>query len=559
MKKKKLFGIGAVVLMISIAFIPITNGTQINTGENENKINILNMNNSCDLELTVIQKPKILIDQSPKITGEGEDAEVYSVYQIKYEIKNNYYYPYDDYTITYIADTENPNHWLYSWEDELDLEPGETETFTKTFDVICSLDENLDMEHYFTDQQVLIETLSGGPADINSSNNFKVENVVNYFDTDEDDATTSQLFASAPNRDETKTKTIGNVEVDYEIISELHEKDNVLSCFRSRGKTLEDYINTDEFQNIKDWAEAQPLGVLEDLWAVIEQFLNNFSNFMDFFWYNFTESWHNHRFGWVKDFTRYFIPIVVEAALAVLVGASCVWTISTTAAFGAVTTWITAGFAILNALAVGNPITDAMLDAFFGAVAVTAALTALTFILGEIIVCGGIEAFLLGKILKYDIPRLQDWAGQAPWMDDIRIYGTVYFVCNSEKITVECRTSSTNETAPDKGDNKHKIAYSFYTPAKISGEKTYFTPKKCKITVSGNHPKHEGKDLTNWPYIFSYCFPGGEVYKVFQDPRWIKIRDRSALINNPMLRNLILRLLEIFEDRPLLNIMGLQT
>ena len=86
----------------------------------------------CDLELNVLQAPTILVDKSPKIIGEGENAEVFSVYKVIYEIKNNYYHPYDDTAITYIADSKNPEHWLFSWEDDLDLKQGKSEEFSKS-------------------------------------------------------------------------------------------------------------------------------------------------------------------------------------------------------------------------------------------------------------------------------------------------------------------------------------------------------------------------------------------------------------------------------------------
>jgi len=256
--------------MVLVAIAPAINGMQF---KRDKENGMIGSNEDYDLELIIIEKPYILKDDSPHIIIDDETGEVIEVsvfYRLDYEIVNNYTYPFNAKVITRIVNPDNPTHWLYNWDDDVELDPGEsTGLLSKTLKVICSENPSEDYEKYFVDKEVIVETGSGSGSDVDPTNNLSVERVVNFFDIDEDEATATQTFASVPSRDVTKTKTIGNVEVDYEIISELHEKDNVLSCFRSRGKTLEDYINTDEFQNIKDWADAQPLGVLEDLWAVI--------------------------------------------------------------------------------------------------------------------------------------------------------------------------------------------------------------------------------------------------------------------------------------------------
>jgi len=555
MKQKKLFGIGAVLLLLLVGFTPMASSE---TAMNEEKNNMGSLGDpvECDLSLNMVKEPYLVKEDSPQIivnevTGEVEEVNVF--YRLKYSITNSYAYPYEGKIINRIVDPENPDRWLIHWEDTIDLEPGEsTDTITKTLKVKCSDDESEDIEHYFTDRKVFTEMGAENGGDVNPADNLCIEQSVDFFDTDEGDATANQIIAGIPSRNETKTVIKDGFEIDYEVISELHEKDNVLAGYRSKGKTLEDYISSTEFQDLINWYEAQPEYAPTDwlnLSGIVERCLDFVEDFMDYWWYNFSEGWYNHRFGWVKDFARCFVPIVIDVGLAALVAASGVWTIGTTATFAGVVTWVTAGFTILHALVNNIPVTSQMIDAFLNTLVVEEALAGIMAILIETMALGGIEALILAKLFKYDIPRLQEWAGSSPWSQDIRLYGRVYYVCSGETVSLSCGDGSFERTAPDNGQNNNHIDYDFNCS-------TYMLPKICKISVTGDHPYHDGKILKNRPYLLYYCFPGGEVHKVFLNLKWEKARSRNTA-GNLNLQEIWLKFLNFLENRPLLKILNL--
>ncbi|UCH71914.1 MAG: hypothetical protein JSW62_05840, partial [Thermoplasmatales archaeon] len=176
MKKKKIFGIGAVVLMISIAFMPIINGMQLNDDE-ENEYQASGTE-SYDLELIILEPPKLLEDESPFFTydSDGEIIDTYVKYEINYKIKNNHIYPFSGETKTKIVNPDTGDN-LYSFKDLFEwtdpLEPGDSRSFIKEIDVLCSEEESEDMEHFFADALVEFEAFAVVGQDINTVDNYE--------------------------------------------------------------------------------------------------------------------------------------------------------------------------------------------------------------------------------------------------------------------------------------------------------------------------------------------------------------------------------------------------
>jgi len=164
MKRKKIFGISAVVLMVSIAFMPVINGMQINDDDLENEYQPLG-NESYDLELIITNPPNLIIDESPFFTYDyhGDIVDTFVKYSISYDIKNNHIYPFSGGITTDIVNPDTGDE-LYSFPDFIEwtdpLEPGESRSFTKEIDVLCSEDESEDIEHFFADSYVDFETFS---------------------------------------------------------------------------------------------------------------------------------------------------------------------------------------------------------------------------------------------------------------------------------------------------------------------------------------------------------------------------------------------------------------
>jgi len=185
-----------------------------------------------------------------------------------------------------------------------------------------------------------------------------------------------------------------------------------------------------------------------------------------------------------------------------------------------------------------------LVEEVFGIEVLSKLITYSTGLLTLIEICGGIELFLFAK-LKYDFEQLKEWRSKEPWLQDIRVRGRVDYVRDGETVTVECQ--GVKQVVKEEKDGKDgSIQFNFVIPAKYP----YKTPQKCVITVTGNHPSHQGKPLQTLG-ILSYCFSGGEIYKWFQSESWRKAKNIEFLVHVPLLEILLQKFDDFFYKRNL--------
>ena len=198
MKRKKLFGIGAVVLMLLVAIIPAIDGMQLNT-EKENEKNPLGMGNG-DWDLALIMpyygcRFKTFRSRPPDSIG-YDTVE----YILIYTVKNVGNEQFDADSISLRFFTEDDKYYrLLSINLEKPLVPGESIYEEIEFELLSSDDPDEDKEKYLAGKKVRIEfTVS---YDNNPDNDFAEGFAKFWLDKNEDPdyaPTRTQVCVSAP-------------------------------------------------------------------------------------------------------------------------------------------------------------------------------------------------------------------------------------------------------------------------------------------------------------------------------------------------------------------------
>ena len=506
MRKEKIFGISIVTLLIITAVIPTVNATQMNSVEIVNKNNT---NIGYDLEVKITKEP-FLKSNLPVI----QNGKTYSIYEVKYEIKNVGTSLYTGEPMTVVkpedGDPEDVIDWWY--EDHFTLLAEGKKSFNHEIWVETSENPDEDEERYFADHNVILECGVASGQDLNPLDNLDVKRVFNFWRNDDEfNPTMSQLLVCLPYRYTEDYVTINDMKVYYPILSKLHEKDNKLPGFLCKGRTMNQFINSKEFENLKNWAESQIWENWNDFWGLLEEFVEKFEDVMDFFWEEVPDELNNHRFGWTKNVTRYLTSIITDVTLFLLVGGSSIYTAVTSQGFVYIIGWIKKCINLFDGFLTGT-ITDALFESVFGISTIGQLITYATGVLTLLEICGGIELFLFAKA-KYDFEQLLDWKSKQPWKDTIRVYGRVDYLKEGETVNVSCRDNNYREKIPenDRPDD-NIIWYDFpASPAPMYKELGYKSPHRCVINAEGNkHKKELGTET-----IMSYCFSGGEIYKWF--------------------------------------------
>jgi len=550
--RKKLFGIGAVVLLVLAIFVPISNGMKVNRETDEA---IECMSGTYDLELSemdVSLNTKIPL----KIINE-EKAEGYVTYNVEYTVKNNGILPYDGTMEIGVVNPEksncpeDPEYFLkdYYWDVNVeDLAVDDTLSGVKKLEVFSSNDNDADHEKYFADEMVEVAAIGAGGAGLDNdySDNVQIMRAENYRYDKIEDMTSTQIKRSTPWRTEEEEFEVGATTVTMPVITKMFKENQLLTVFKSKGLDLNDII--EEEQDNIDYINSLSF---EDNMSLFQQILEFFLGILekafDMLFDNITSYFDNHRFGWTVDATRNALSIMIVVGLLALLATSCVVEIFASQAFLFVKDWIK-NLGILFA-AIGTPAFGSLLMGVFAVSVLSDLITHATTLLAMTIACGGVACVLLGA-LKYYGNRTKMWARNYPWYDPIRIYGNVSYVYQDEVVNIECREVEDYECPP--GD--------IIPPAKMATVPFDFTvsaegsclPKLCRIHATSEHEKHKNKPLKT-RLITSLCFPGGEVHKEFMADSWSKARSRDV-DSSPFLLTILEKLSNIVGDMPLLEL-----
>ena len=182
MKNKKLFGIGAVVLIICVAFAPVINGMQLST-EQENEIEIIEGSPaSYDLVITI-----------DELTFKGHeeiknvDDYMFAVWSLTYTIKNEGNRFFWGKIITEVL-KDSIKFAEYDEGRHL-IKAGKSETFSHTLKIKASDISDIDKERYFSAKDIVVDTVKedqAGQPDPTPSNNADIK-FSKYWKTADDD------------------------------------------------------------------------------------------------------------------------------------------------------------------------------------------------------------------------------------------------------------------------------------------------------------------------------------------------------------------------------------
>ena len=218
MNKRKIFGVGAVVLMLLVAFAPVVSAMQERSAK-ENDI-LITSNGDFDLKTTILN-----IYPTKSVEVENQEY-MYVYYYIQYKISNvgNATYEDEGCTVVWLKD-RGARVALTYWEIEhLKVEPGKSVTFDDEIKIRSEPDvfneKNEELGYPLKD---LIVEIDAGVGDINPSNNKDLEfsNILNYLKNYK--PTASQINNFVPNEDKIERYIKINDDVEIPVFFEGYE------------------------------------------------------------------------------------------------------------------------------------------------------------------------------------------------------------------------------------------------------------------------------------------------------------------------------------------------
>lgn len=218
MRRKKIFGIGAVVLMILVAVAPSINAIVERT-EKENNV-LVTSSGGYDLKID-------LKTAKPISLKEVKNQEyVYVTYYLTYTITNvgDAVYQDEGSTVLFLMEKGSPIA-LASWEIEnLRVESGQTKSFNKEIEVRSEpfFDDKNNQEARYPLKDLILE-IDAGTADLNLQNNRETEfsNIVEFLEKYR--PTTSQMQNMFPNEDKIEKYIKVNDKIKIPVFFESYE------------------------------------------------------------------------------------------------------------------------------------------------------------------------------------------------------------------------------------------------------------------------------------------------------------------------------------------------
>jgi len=511
MKKNKIFGIGATVLMILVTVIPAVNGMNLNI----EKINdFKNTNQKYDLEVTITSVN--LISNEPRTI----DGKKYSIYRVDYKIENvgKAIYPSGK-PLTEVLiqkDKDDPNSMVVidDWHEDfkLPIAVGGGRERSKDIEVRSSNNADIDYDRYFADHEITLHCDSGGGEGY-WPNNFDTRRIFNFWRNEERFMpTTGQVLGTTPFRYEEYTKEINGVKYTVPVSSKILTADF----------SLDDLIDIIKSINVDLIREK-----LEEL--------------INFLWKEVPTHFKNHRLGYVSNVTYYMSMVSVEVLFILLRFGE--FLAATWDDFKVIAQWIrdvATFFSVLISTGTPSAVLAAKMIDEPGKV-----INALTNITSAAVIWGG--KILDGMdALTETLNKWMDWRATKPWLDKIRIYGRVDELVDGETIDVNCKNGGHQTIKiPKNGRHDDDIAW-FDFNSNIDPNDHPKRAHDCTITVTGN--EHD-KDISTIS-LLSYCFSGGEVYH-----RFVTWPTKAKNINSKI--NLRVKMFEIisflFKDRPVFS------
>jgi hypothetical protein len=205
MKEKKLFGIGAVALMILVALAPAINSIKVGAEKmNEKKISTM----GADLELTIDNCEYREYRPIPRNCTGFDKVE----YNLTYTVTNVEYYIFEsrnvsfELSVTYI---DNSTKIIETWDEKIPIlyphcYPNHSVTLQKSIELVSDKDPANDQERYFGGNIFKLKFLDS--YDNNPSNDFDYKFAIHWKDKEDYIPTEPEVMVSVPHNGIKKTR-----------------------------------------------------------------------------------------------------------------------------------------------------------------------------------------------------------------------------------------------------------------------------------------------------------------------------------------------------------------
>lgn len=569
MKKNKIFGIGAVVILILVGVAPAFSGSIIKKEEN-GLLNIITNLNEYDLTVEIIGDPYAK-DTHPIVDKDGNE---YALYTIDYSIYNNMDTKFTGNPLTAIYPEENTNYEIDSWyEIELDSQGnvipiqinGKQHLYrTHDIEVRCISQD----EKYFYDKNVYLECGVAGGQEATPGDNVDFKKAWKFWS--EKTPTKGQLigfgeFSKIKNIDTNLGGDTYNLPIPKfmenshyfsggfnrlksKISNELNTYENT-PHFNKSQLGLGDYNHIYEAFEVTDGydilGESEGSGIVEEIWSLLE-------DFTDYIYETLPKAWKNHRFGWLNEMTLYRSRVLIDL---IAFGMFCAkFYQDGKEQFNNIGGWFLdlADIIVITLTTLTFPALK-----FSTLIARIPAVIVDMLDLIDIFFTNGYSLILYAIIEKLclDMEKLKLYRGTKPWEQTIKLNITVGQFADNEEVWVYCRGESWKMDY----NNQEKT---IELPAEwMSGdfplnpnddEDGYQGGHSCVITVDGS----EHRPITTRKFA-SYCYSGGDVDRIVllddeepPGPGKSKIIDKPDYTQRPILDILRKKIIQRF---PLLH------
>jgi hypothetical protein len=543
MNIRKIFGIGAVILLLLVGITPAINALELE--KKANKIEELNLSASSNLRVEITDNIELVSDYPIRLDEDSDEE--FSEYKVKYNIINKGINIYVGMPLTVVTPEEDEKQIIDYWyetikkgdeQTDIVIKPGEVLTREANIKVSC----NKDHEKYFVDKNIYLETGVSGLQDYQRSPLADEKYVWKFYKENKEwmptigqiqgFGTLSSSVEFTKDLDGDGVGEVFNVSsfmtkeayfkggfdglINY-ILSLLGDKENLPHMTKEALGLGEGQLHLNEIYEINDDYEIinglPGLDIIEELWRFLE-------DIVDYIFITLPETFKNHRLGWLNEMTIYRSRIMIDL---IVLGMFCLkFYEDGKTEFNLIGSWVATFIEIIM-----KTITT---GAFPGALFTTwiAEIPAVILSVGklvEIFFLHGYSVLLYAifEKLVIDIEKLKEYKGTTPWFEDIYVNGKVGQLREGETAALSAYRETTNPIKTEVTENNGD--YEFYVSSKWQagdlGRETTPTDEyngwkvmhRVLVTCDGDNKDH--KPVTTRKFA-SYCFSGGNIYTYFQ-------------------------------------------
>ena len=525
-KTKKIFGIGAVMIMILVAFSPALNGSLLDKKVDKN-LKITTSGGKYDLRVEILEEPRAT-NENPTADKEGNE---YAIYVVNYRIYNQKNEDFAGNPLTAVFPEEDPSHEIDSWyELEFDdkgnvipmvIKENQYVDREHKIEVKCNIQD----EKYFYDKNVYLECGVSGGQEATPLDNVDFERSWKFWN--DNMPTKGQLIGFG----EFSRKTTINTNLNGEtyslpipkfmqndkyfpggfsklkdrVINNLHAFENFPHFNKSKlglgdnNHIYEVFDVTDDYQILQN---SEGANIVEEIWELLE-------SCVDYVFETLPTSWNNHRFGWLREMTLYRSRVLVDL---IAFGMFCAkFYEDGKEQFNNLAEWLVDLIEIIVISITTFSFPVAKFTELIGKIPIV--ISDVVELIGIFFENGySVLLYAIFEKLCLDLEKMKIYRGQKPWEEDITLMLTVCQLDDDEDVTFECRGVE--------GDIDYNCQQkTIPLPSEWMSGDFPLNPKDetdgyqgahlCQITIEGS----EHKTIKTKKFA-SYCYSGGEIHRI---------------------------------------------